>query len=66
MKYELSTFDNSDIILFEIIDIFGRTIKTIEKNKNQGVIDFSGVNRGTYIVKITTNKKILTKIIIKY
>jgi len=65
MKYELSTFDNSDKILFEIIDIFGRTFKTIEKNNNQGVIDFSGVNRGIYIVKITTNKKILTKIIIK-
>ncbi|MCK4662656.1 MAG: T9SS type A sorting domain-containing protein [Bacteroidales bacterium] len=64
MRYELKS-NNNNTILFEIIDVSGRIIKTIEKNTHQGVINFSNNKKGFYIIKITTNKRVLTKKIIK-
>ncbi len=64
LKYELSE-NQSATISFEIIDIQGRKLKTMDKNTPTGEIDFSNLNSGVYILRLITNKNIMTKRIIK-
>lgn len=65
LHYELTQSDPGNTVLFEIIDIRGRKLKTIVKNSLSGEIDISELKSGVYILKIISNKTILTKIIIK-
>jgi hypothetical protein len=66
LKYELTGIKDNQVIVFEIIDIYGRTAAKINKYTLQGELDFPHVTSGAYIVKITTNNDVLTKIVIKY
>ena len=47
-------------------DIQGHKLKTINVNSPSGKIDISGFKKGTYLIKIHTNKDIETKLIIKH
>lgn len=65
LKYELFGIEDSQMILFEIIDIYGRTVAKINKYTLQGELDFPDVSSGAYIVRITTDQEVLTKILIR-
>jgi hypothetical protein len=65
LNYELPGIDDNQLILFEIIDNYGRSIASIDKYTNQGELNLSNIPGGTYIVKIKTNQEALTKIVIK-
>ena len=59
-------FTNDNPILFELFDIQGHKLKTINVNSPSGRIDISGLNRGLYLVKIHIDKSIVTKLIVKH
>jgi carboxyl-terminal processing protease len=65
LNYELPGIEDSQMILFEIIDIYGRTVAKLHKDTRQGELDFPDVATGAYIIKITTNQEVLTKIVIR-
>lgn len=65
LKYELPGKLDNQLIVFEIIDIYGRTVDYTKSYTTQGELDFSGLTNGTYIVKITTDNQVLTKMGIK-
>jgi carboxyl-terminal processing protease len=65
LQYELPESYLSKKVLFEIVDIQGRTLKTVSKNSLSGEIDFSTLNSGLYFVKVITNNNILIKTIFK-
>jgi hypothetical protein len=66
LRYEISGPEENQLILFEIVDIYGRTVAKINKYTLKGELDFPDVPSGAYVVKITTNKEVLTKIVIRY
>lgn len=66
LHYELPEIGNDDILLIEIIDIYGRVVATEEKTTKQGRINFSNLVNGTYIVKVTSNNMVLTKVVVKH
>ncbi len=49
----------------EILNINGQIIKTIESDNKQTTIDLNNLSSGVYIVKVKTDKEIVTKKIIK-
>lgn len=65
LNYELPGIDDNRLILFEIIDTYGRTVASIDKYTKKGALNLPDVPSGIYIVKITTNLEVLTKIVIK-
>ncbi|MCK7580945.1 MAG: T9SS type A sorting domain-containing protein [Chromatiales bacterium] len=65
MKYELPGIADNQLIVFEIIDIYGRTVACMNSFTKQGELDLSGLTSGAYIVKIKTDNGVLTKIVIK-
>jgi carboxyl-terminal processing protease len=65
LKYELTGIDDNEVILFEIIDIYGRTMAKSNIYTLQGEFDLPGVTGGAYVVKITTKQGVLTKIVIR-
>lgn len=65
LKYDLTGIDDNEVILFEIIDIYGRTMAKSNIYTLQGEFDLPGVTGGAYVVKITSNKEVLTKIVIR-
>jgi hypothetical protein len=57
---------NSMINSVQIIDILGRTVKTIVvENKNNTAINVSSLQRGNYLIKIETEDGMLVKQLIK-
>ena len=50
---------------FEISDLMGKKLKSISKNVSTGEIDFSNLKNGTYIIRVITDKKTITKKIVK-
>jgi len=65
LRYEISGPEENQMILFEITDVYGRTIARIDKYTNQGELNFPHIPAGIYIVKITTNLEVQTKVVIK-
>lgn len=65
LNYELPWLDDNQLILFEITDIYGRTVARVDKYSNHGELRLPDIPSGAYIVKITTNKEVLTKIVIR-
>ena len=57
---------NGKLILFEIFDIQGRKLKTVNTNSPSGKIDISGLKKGVYIVRFQIDKNIETQLIVKY
>ena len=56
---------NSKISLIEVIDIQGRKLETIILNDFETKFDFSNYQKGTYIIKLSTDLGIFNKKIIK-
>ncbi len=65
LQYEILADNLSNNILFEIMDVRGRILKTIAKNTVTGEIDLSELNNGIYFVKIITDHGILIETITK-
>jgi len=66
LNYELPSINDKQMIHFEIIDIFGRTIARVDKFSSEGEIDFPSCKNGTYLLKITTGKEVLNRKVVKY
>jgi carboxyl-terminal processing protease len=66
LNYELPATIDKQTIHFEIIDIFGRRIASIDKYSNKGEIDFPESIDGTCFIKITTEKETMIRKVIKY
>ncbi len=49
----------------EVLDILGQIIKTINNNNKETTIDIKNLPSGVYFVRITTDKEIITKKLIK-
>ena len=56
--FNVANAENSTI---EVLDIFGKTISTINSTSNMNTIDMSTYANGTYIVKVTTNNAVIIK-----
>ena len=65
LKYKLPGCESNVMILFEIIDIYGRTVARFDKFSNQGEIGLSGMASGAYVMKISTGKKVMVQKILK-
>ena len=65
LQYELPENYLGKTVLFEVVDVQGRKLKSIKQNSLSGEIDLSNLNSGLYFVKIITNNKILIKTIFK-
>ena len=65
VKYELPECESNTMILFEIIDIYGRTVAMFEKFESKGEINLSGLASGTYVVKVNTGEEVLVKKVVK-
>lgn len=65
LYYDIPEIDNGEMILFEIIDLYGRVVHMKERKTNHGSLNFSFLKGGTYILKITSNIDVLTKVVIK-
>jgi hypothetical protein len=65
LRYEISGPEENQMILFEITDVYGRTIARVDKYTNQGELNFPDIPAGIYIVKITTNLEVRTIVVIK-
>ncbi|MFC2097104.1 FG-GAP-like repeat-containing protein [Bacteroidota bacterium] len=63
INYELNT--SVYPVLFEILDTQGRVLKSVIENLSSGKIDISDLTSGIYLVKVTGNKSLQTKLIIK-
>ncbi len=50
---------------YDIFSADGKLIKTSQTSNDEDVIDFSGLESGIYMVRITSDKKVVTKRIIK-
>jgi len=55
--------DELSILKIDIIDVMGKTIKTVTENTN--TIDVSELNKGTYFIKIQTTKGQINKRFVK-
>jgi len=62
--YEIPGRDQQ-LVRFEIIDIYGRTIAWIDKYSNQGEFSLSGIASGAYLVKISTEQELMVQKILK-
>ena len=61
---QLSIINNElSILKIDIIDVMGKTIKTITENTNS--IDVSELSKGTYFIKIQTTKRQINKRLVK-
>jgi len=61
---QLSIINNElSILKIDIIDVMGKTIKTVTENTNS--IDVSELNKGTYFIKIQTKKGQINKRFVK-
>ena len=65
VKYELPGCESNVMILFEIIDIYGRTVARFEKFESKGEINLSGLACGTYVVKCSTENEVLVRKMVK-
>ena len=65
LRYELPGKSDNQLIVFEVIDIYGRVVACTKKHTTQGELDFSSFTDGTYMVKMTTNNEVTTKIVIR-
>jgi hypothetical protein len=65
LKYELPGLDDNGLILFEIIDDYGKTLARSERFSSKGELNLQGIPCGTYILKISTTQFVLTEILIK-
>jgi C-terminal processing protease CtpA/Prc len=65
LNYEIDKKNYIGAIEFEISDIQGRRIKTINNNTASGKLDLANLKSGIYIIKILTSNGILSKKIIK-
>ncbi|MEI6766743.1 MAG: T9SS type A sorting domain-containing protein, partial [Bacteroidota bacterium] len=53
--------ENSHPAVIEILNIEGQLIKCVNANENSTTMDISNLSSGVYIIKVTTDKKILIK-----
>jgi len=65
LKYELPGIDENRLILFEIIDVYGRTLAGSERFTSKGELNLQGIPCGTYILKISTTQSVFSRILIK-
>ena len=49
----------------DVYDAYGKLLFTVEVNDNTSSIDLSGYAKGTYFVKVTTEKGVVTKRVVK-
>jgi len=64
LRFEISNMEN-EILEIEIFDIFGRNIVLNLKSQNQ-ISDISRLTSGIYLLRIKTEKDVITKKIIKH
>ena len=46
-------------------DVYGKLLSTVEVFSNNATVDLSGYAKGTYFVKVTTEKGVVTKRVVK-
>ena len=49
----------------EVYDAYGKLLFTVEVNGNAAALDLTGYAKGTYFVKVTTEKGVVTKRVVK-
>ena len=49
----------------EMFDAYGKLLHTETVNSNVATLDLSGYAKGTYFVKVTTEKGVVTKRVVK-
>ena len=57
-------FNNTDVINITIINVLGKQVKSSKIASNES-LDISELSNGIYLVKITSNKQLITKKLIK-
>jgi hypothetical protein len=62
IRYELA---DGNPVLFELFDIQGHKLRTVNINSPSGTIDISELKKGAYIFKFYSNRSTETKLIIK-
>jgi len=50
---------------YDVYSVDGRLIKSLQTNNDEEVIDFSDLESGIYMIRITSNKGVVTRRIIK-
>ena len=50
---------------YDVFSLDGKLIKSLQRNDDEAVIDFSDLERGIYMVRITSDKGIVTRKIVK-
>ncbi len=50
---------------YDVFSLDGKLIKSLQRNNNEAVIDFSDLERGIYMVRITSDKGIVTRKTVK-
>ena len=49
----------------EVYDVYGKLLSTVEVFSNNATLDLSGYAKGTYFVRVTTEKGVVTKRVVK-
>ena len=50
---------------YDVFSLDGKLIKSLQRNNDEAVIDFGDLERGIYMVRITSDKGIVTRKIVK-
>ena len=58
---------NEELVInnLEVYDVYGKLLSTVEVFSNNATLDLSGYAKGTYFVKVTTEKGVVTKRVVK-
>jgi len=59
-------FANDNAVLIELYNMQGRKLKIFNINSPSGSLDISELNEGVYLVKISFDKSIVSKLVIKH
>ncbi len=65
VQYKIATPDNSNNFDFEILDMYGKTLKKLLKQPLEGEIDLKAYKSGIYFIKVISSYNTITKKIIK-